>query len=80
MPVIACDVGPISEILGREAAVLVQPDDKAALLAALDLLLGDAALRARMSEAALRRASSLPRWKDTVTGFETVLKYVAQAS
>jgi glycosyltransferase involved in cell wall biosynthesis len=80
LPVIACDVGPVSEVVGREAAILVQPDDKAALSAALDLLLGDAALRARMSEAALRRASSLPRWKDTVTGFETVLEYVAQSS
>jgi glycosyltransferase involved in cell wall biosynthesis len=80
LPVIACNVGPIPEIVGRGSAILAQPDDKAVLSAALDLLLGDTVLRTRMSEAALRRASSLPRWKDTVTGFEDVLTNVARTS
>jgi glycosyltransferase involved in cell wall biosynthesis len=80
LPVIACDVGPIPEVIRREAAILIQPDDKVALSAALDLLLGDAELRAEMSEAAHRRASSLPRWEDTVAGFEAVLKGVARTS
>jgi glycosyltransferase involved in cell wall biosynthesis len=78
LPVIACDVGPVPELVGSEAAVLIRPDDKAALSATLDLLLGDAALRARMSEAATRRASSLPRWEDTVAGFEAVLRNAAR--
>ena len=73
LPVIACEVGPVSELVGREAGVLIPPDDRAALTAALNLLLGDAALRAKMSEAAYRRASGLPRWEDTVVGFEEVL-------
>jgi glycosyltransferase involved in cell wall biosynthesis len=80
LPVIACDVGPVPEVVGREAAVLIQPDDKIALSAALDLLLEDAALRANMSEAARRRASILPRWEDTVAGFEAVLDLRLQAS
>ena len=75
LPVIACDVGPIPELVGTEAGVLVQPDDKQALSGAMDLLLGDETLRARMSEAAVRRASSLPRWEDTVAGFEAVLDF-----
>ncbi len=73
LPVIACEVGPVSELVGREAGVLIPPDDRGALPAALNLLLGDATLRAKMSEAAYRRASGLPRWEDTVVGFEEVL-------
>jgi glycosyltransferase involved in cell wall biosynthesis len=80
LPIIACNVGPIPEVVGREAAILIRPDDKAALSAALDLLLEDAALRARMSDAAVRRASSLPRWEDTVAGFEAVLDFGLQAT
>jgi glycosyltransferase involved in cell wall biosynthesis len=78
LPIIACDVGPVPELVGREAAVLVRPDDREALSAALDLLLGDSKLRMRMSAAASRRASSLPRWEDTVTGFEQVLEVAAK--
>jgi len=74
LPVIACDVGPVPELVGREAAVLIEPDNVDDLCAALDLLLGDSALRARMSAAAIRRASGLPRWEDTVAGFEAVLR------
>jgi len=80
LPVIACGVGPVPELVGREAAVLVEPDDANGLCAALDLLLGDSALRARMSAAAIRRASSLPRWEDTVTGFEAVLWDILRTS
>ena len=41
------------------------------------LIFGDPMLRVRMS-AATRRASRLPRWEHTVTGFEQVLKTVAE--
>jgi glycosyltransferase involved in cell wall biosynthesis len=79
LPIIACDVGPVPELVGREAARLVQPDDQATLSTALDLLLGDPTLRTKMSEAASRRASHLPRWQDTVTGFENALMAAASA-
>ena len=49
------------------------PGDIRALSEALDLLLGDADLRRRMSAAARRRAEGLPRWEDTVAGFADVL-------
>jgi glycosyltransferase involved in cell wall biosynthesis len=74
LPVIACGVGPVPELVGREAAVLIEPDDANRLCAALDILLEDSVLRARMSAAAIRRASGLPRWEDTVAGFEAVLR------
>ena len=76
LPVVACDVGPIPELVGKEAAVLVPPDDAEALSAALDLLLKDSALRRRMSAATRRRAEHLPHWKDTVAGFRRVLQKV----
>jgi glycosyltransferase involved in cell wall biosynthesis len=79
LPVIACDIGPVPDIVGREAAVLVKPDDKEALCAALDLLLGDPTLRTKMSAAASHRASRLPRWEDTVASFEDVLRTAASA-
>lgn len=74
LPVIACRVGPIPDLVGREAAVLVPPNDPAALSEALDLLLGDPALRRRMSRATRRRTERLPRWEDTGAGFEAALR------
>jgi len=73
LPVIACDVGPVPELVGEEAALLVPPGDVEELSGALDLLLRDAALRDRMSAAARRRAGELPRWEDTAAGFLRVL-------
>lgn len=74
LPVIACGVGPVPDLVGREAAVLVPPNDPEALSEVLDLLLENPALRRRMSGAAQRRAEDLPRWEDTVAGFETTLR------
>jgi glycosyltransferase involved in cell wall biosynthesis len=76
LPVVACGVGPVPELVGEEAALLVEPGDVEALSGALDLLLQDAALRERMSAAARRRAKSLPSWEDTATGFLRVLEEV----
>jgi glycosyltransferase involved in cell wall biosynthesis len=73
LPIIACDVGPVPELVGAEAALLVAPGDVGALSGALDLLLRDAGLRDRMSAAARGRAEKLPRWGDTTSGFLHVL-------
>ena len=79
LPIVACDAGPVPDLVGQEAAILVRPDDKDALSAALDLLLEDPSLREQMSASAIRRASHLPRWDDTVAGFENVLKTAVSA-
>ena len=42
VPVVACNVGPVPEVVGEEAALLVPPDDVEALCGVLDLLLNDA--------------------------------------
>jgi glycosyltransferase involved in cell wall biosynthesis len=76
LPVVACDVGPVPELVGEEAALLVPPGDVEALSVALDLLLNDPVLRDRMTAAASRRAEGLPRWEDTTAGFLRVLREV----
>ena len=77
LPVIACEVGPVPELVGEETALLVPPGDVEALSGALGLLLKEDALRDRMSAAARRRARRLPRWKDTAAGFLRVLREAA---
>jgi len=73
LPVIACDVGPVPDVMGRGTALLVPPGDERALADALDRLIGGRRLRERMSAAARRRAGLLPRWEDTVSGFHETL-------
>ena len=78
LPVVACAVGPVPEVVGDEAALLVPPGDIDALSGALGRLLSDAGLRERMSAAARRRAAGLPRWRETVDGFLGVLRDVVE--
>jgi glycosyltransferase involved in cell wall biosynthesis len=61
LPIIACDVRPVPELIGGGAAILVPLGDADVLSGALAPLLGDVALRDRMSAAAYRRANHLPR-------------------
>ena len=79
LPVVACDIAPVSELLGA-AGRLVPPDAPAALDQALGELLGDADLRARLAAAALRRAAELPTWDDAVDGFQRALEAAATRS
>jgi glycosyltransferase involved in cell wall biosynthesis len=73
LPVIAGNAGPVPAIVG-EAGLLVPPDDIGALAAALDQLLLDQALRARMAAAARRQIARLPAWDDTVHRFLGILQ------
>ena len=66
LPVIAADVGGLTEAVGHGAdgirpGLLIAPDDVGALAAALRSWLGDAQLRARLRRAAVERRESLPR-------------------
>jgi glycosyltransferase involved in cell wall biosynthesis len=74
LPVIACETGPVPELVGEDSALLVPPRDVEALSEALDLLINDADLRDRMSAAARRRALVLPRWEDAAAGLLRVLR------
>jgi glycosyltransferase involved in cell wall biosynthesis len=83
LPVVATDVGGLSEALGHGAGgsrpgMLVAPGDPAALAAALRSWLGDGELRARLRRAARERRESLPDWAATTSVIAGVLAGVAR--
>jgi glycosyltransferase involved in cell wall biosynthesis len=66
-PVVASAVGGLLDlVVDGETGLLVPPRDVTALRAALERLLGDAALRARLGAAARERARERFSW-DVVT-------------
>jgi glycosyltransferase involved in cell wall biosynthesis len=81
LPVIATDVGGVTEALGRGSdgtrpGLLVPPNDPTALAGALRSWLADAKLRSRLRRAASERRESLRGWSTTtsiVTGVLTGL-------
>jgi glycosyltransferase involved in cell wall biosynthesis len=78
LPVLASDVGGLTEALGHGAdgsrpGLLVAPEDPAALGAALRAWLGDGELRERLRRAARERRESLPGWSGTTSVIAGVL-------
>lgn len=77
LPVVATDVGGVSEALGRtdrgRPGILVPPDDPASLAAALRLWLTDRGRRDRLRWAARARRPTLPGWRDAVHRLADVL-------
>ncbi len=78
LPVVAADVGGLTEALGHGAGglrpgLLVPPGDPAAFGSALRAWLGDAELRGRLRRAARERRESLSRWSTTTSVVADVL-------
>jgi len=73
IPVIATDVGGVSEALG-DGGLLVAPEDPAALGAALRNWLTDGELRDRQRRAARDRRASLQPWSATTEAIASVLR------
>jgi glycosyltransferase involved in cell wall biosynthesis len=78
LPVVATDVGGVTEALGCVAdrirpGLLVPAEDPAALAAALRAWLTDAELRHRLRQVAHTRRESLPRWSNTAAALADVL-------
>lgn len=78
LPVVAADVGGVTEALGRGAngsrpGLLVAPDDRVSLGAALRAWLSDSELRGRLRRAARGRRDSLPEWSTTTSAIAGVL-------
>jgi glycosyltransferase involved in cell wall biosynthesis len=79
LPVLATDVGGVSEALGC-GGVLVPPGDPAALGDALRRWLEDSELRRRLRRAARARRASLRGWADTTSVLAGVLEGAAATS
>ena len=82
LPVIAAEVGGVTEALGQVAAgirpgLLVAPEDPVALGSALRAWLGDEELRSHLRRAASERRRSLCGWSATAT---TVAGVLSEAS
>jgi glycosyltransferase involved in cell wall biosynthesis len=67
VPIVATRVGGNPALLGEDAAILVPPGDAPGLAEAVRAVLGDAALAARLREAAAARARALPGTDAAVT-------------
>jgi glycosyltransferase involved in cell wall biosynthesis len=87
LPVIATDVGGVSEALGRSLmstgegelpGVLVPPEDPSALASALRSWLSDASLRERLRKAAQARRLELTDWAETSAALARALREVAR--
>jgi glycosyltransferase involved in cell wall biosynthesis len=65
-PLVVSRIGGIPELTGEDAALLVPQGDPAALAAAVESVLGDPGLAARLGTAATKRAAELPDTGDAV--------------
>ncbi|APX14126.1 glycosyltransferase family 4 protein [Tateyamaria omphalii] len=72
LPVVSCRVGAVPETVGK-AAVLVPPDDPAALATTLRQILQDESKAVELSRLSVKEAATLPRWRDAARLFETVI-------
>jgi len=64
--IVATRVGGIPDLVGDDAAVLVQPGDAAALADAVRAVLADPSLAARLRTAAAARGAALPTPADAI--------------
>jgi glycosyltransferase involved in cell wall biosynthesis len=66
-PIVATTVGGTPDLVGRDSAVLIPPDDPAALAAAVTEVLDDPRLAAGLRLAARARSATFPTEEDSVT-------------
>jgi glycosyltransferase involved in cell wall biosynthesis len=77
LPVVACDLGGPREVLEDGSGLLIPPGDAGALAEAIRQLLGDAALRQRLSVLARRRAKTFEEPGRTLKRLEQALLQIA---
>jgi glycosyltransferase involved in cell wall biosynthesis len=73
LPIVSTRTGPIPRLVPREAGILVEPGDPAALRLALASVMDDAGLRRRLSAGARSARRRLRSWETAGTDFLRVL-------
>lgn len=74
LPVVSTTGGAIPHTVPDSAGILVPPGDVPAVRRAIGALLGDAAERRRLSNAAHRYAAGLPDWDEAASGFAAAVR------
>jgi glycosyltransferase involved in cell wall biosynthesis len=73
LPIVSTRTGPIPNLVPADAALLVEPDDPAALEVALARVLDDGALRGRLAAGARSARDRLRGWDDASADFLSVV-------
>jgi glycosyltransferase involved in cell wall biosynthesis len=74
LPVIGTTAGAIPDTVPSQAAILVAPDDGAALAAALRRVIGDPATRATLAAEATKVAARLPTWRQSAAKISQMIE------
>ena len=80
VPVIGTDTGAIPDLVGSDAGLLVPPGDEAALAGALQSVLDDASLRARLQAGARQARERLPTWDGSAATLADALQRLSASS
>ncbi|WP_246333390.1 glycosyltransferase family 4 protein [Aureimonas mangrovi] len=78
LPVVACSVGAVPDVVPAEAGVLLPADDPEALADALRGLLADRREVARLARGAKAAGEVLPNWQEAALDFERALRDAAR--
>lgn len=73
LPIVTCHTGAVPDTVAQGAGILVPPDDPEAFAEALDRLLTDDTLRARMAATSAKAGNTLPDWTETARRAGAVL-------
>jgi glycosyltransferase involved in cell wall biosynthesis len=80
IPVIGTDTGAIPDLVGSDAGLLVPAGDEAALASALQMVLDDPSLRARLQAGARQARERLPTWDDSAATLADALERLPASS
>jgi len=76
LPVVSTKTGSIPATVG-EGGIVIDPGDERALSSALERVIGDAGVRARLKASAIARRSSLRSWDAAIDAMVRVIELVA---